>query len=83
MFCFANTQCPTPQHLQAELAALSDILEPGETEETWDRIEKAIIRFSAVVRGGGYKHGDMFVTGVGNKGIGLGLVDCVSSGVWA
>jgi hypothetical protein len=52
----------------------------GEREETWDKIERAIIRFTAVTRGGGYKHHDMFMKAVGNKGIGLDLVDCVSLG---
>jgi len=71
-------QCPTPQHLQAEIATLTAIIEPGETEDSWDKMERAIIRFTAVVKGGGYKHHDVFIKAVGNKGIGLKLVDCVS-----
>ncbi len=41
-------------------------------------MEKGIIRFTGVTRGGGYKHLDLFVRGVGNKGVGLRIVDCVS-----
>lgn len=55
------------------------MLEPGESEATWDRLERAIIRFAAVTRGGAYKHMDAYVVGVGNKGVGLKIVDCVSS----
>lgn len=72
-----TSQCPTPQHLQAELDTLTRVLDPGETEENWDKMEKAIIRFTAVVRGGAYKHHDLFMMGVG-KVNGHKISSCVS-----
>lgn len=52
-------------------------MEPEEREDTWEKFEKAIIRFAGITRGGGYKQMDIFVRGVGNKGVGLRIVDCV------
>ena len=71
------TKCPTPGHLQAELERLVDVLTPPETEDSWEKMEKAIIRFAGITRGGGYKHVDVYVGGVGRTGIGSRLVDCV------
>ncbi|GMK58439.1 hypothetical protein CspeluHIS016_0504710 [Cutaneotrichosporon spelunceum] len=71
--------CSSPQILQAELDALATVLEPPEREDTWEKMEKGIIRFTGVTRGGGYKHADLFVRGVGNKGVGLRIVDCMMS----
>ncbi|TXT10770.1 hypothetical protein VHUM_02275 [Vanrija humicola] len=75
----AKIPCPSPHSLQLELDSLAAILEPQEREDTWEKFEKAIIRFAAVTRGGGYKHLDAYVRGVGNKGVGLRLVDCMLS----
>jgi hypothetical protein len=61
-----NQQCPTPQHLQAELE-----------EETWDKMEKALIRFAGVTRGGGYKHLPLFTDGIGRKGCASKVAECV------
>jgi hypothetical protein len=41
-------------------------------------MEKAVIRFAGITRGGGYKHVDVYVAGVGRTGIGSRLVECVS-----
>lgn len=71
-------QCPTPQQLTDELETLARTMEPGETEESWDKIERGLLRLAAIVRGGGYKHTDVFVRGMGNKGIGFRVADCVS-----
>lgn len=71
-------QCPTPQSLQAELDSLAGFLDLGEREETWEKMEKSVIRFTAVTRGGGYKHVSMYVDGVGRKGVGPQLAACVS-----
>jgi hypothetical protein len=70
-------KCPTPQHLQAELETLTSTLDLGEKEDTWEKLERALIRFAGVTRGGGYKHGPMFVEGVGRQGNGLKIVACV------
>ncbi|KAF8590933.1 hypothetical protein K439DRAFT_1119805 [Ramaria rubella] len=48
--------CESVQQLEQEFSTLQDALSLEETEETWDRIERALIRFSAVVKGGGYKY---------------------------
>ena len=70
--------CPTPQHLQAELDAFAAVLALGEKEDTWEKIEKAVFRFSVVTRGGGYKHLPLFADGLGRKGLGLNIAACVS-----
>ncbi|OCF57433.1 hypothetical protein L486_04891 [Kwoniella mangroviensis CBS 10435] len=75
----AKIPCPTPQHLRDELDTLTWALEPEEKEDTWEKFERAIIRFSAVTRGGGYKHTELFVEGVGRSGIGKKLVKCMLS----
>ncbi|KAK8854943.1 hypothetical protein IAR55_003682 [Kwoniella newhampshirensis] len=75
----AKIPCPTPQHLQAELETLTYALEPEEKEDTWEKFEKAIIRFAAVTRGGGYKHLEMYIEGVGRKGVGPKLAKCMLS----
>jgi hypothetical protein len=72
-----NQQCPTPQHLQAELENLNAILALGEKEETWDKMEKALIRFAGVTRGGGYKHLPLFTDGIGRKGCASKVAECV------
>ncbi|WVQ81703.1 hypothetical protein IAT38_003828 [Cryptococcus sp. DSM 104549] len=71
--------CPTPQQLRAELEDFAYVLAPEEKEDTWEKFEKAVIRFSAVVRGGGYKHIDVFVEGLGRGGVGAKLVKCMLS----
>jgi hypothetical protein len=43
---------------------LRDTLSSEETEETWDRIARALTRFSAVVKGGGYKYEKELVNGI-------------------
>lgn len=73
-----TSQCPTPQHLQAELDALAGPLALPEKEDTWEKMEKALIRFAGVTRGGGYKHLPLFVDGVGRKGVGGDIAACVS-----
>lgn len=75
-------QCPTPHALQIELDALATVLEPDEREDTWEKFERALIRFAAITRGGGYKHLELYVRGVGNKGVGLRIVDCVGTNHW-
>ncbi|EIW67432.1 hypothetical protein TREMEDRAFT_74579 [Tremella mesenterica DSM 1558] len=71
--------CPTPHNLQAELDALAAVLDLGEKEDTWEKMERAIIRFACVTRGGGYKHLTVFVDGLGRKGLGLKLAACMLS----
>jgi hypothetical protein len=73
----ADIQCPTPQHLQAELDSLTAVLALGEKEETWDKMEKALIRFAGVTRGGGYKHLPLFTDGIGRKGCASKVAECV------
>ncbi|EKD02119.1 hypothetical protein A1Q2_03481 [Trichosporon asahii var. asahii CBS 8904] len=75
----AKILCPTPHALQIELDALATVLEPDEREDTWEKFERALIRFAAITRGGGYKHLELYVRGVGNKGVGLRIVDCMLS----
>ncbi|WVO15904.1 hypothetical protein L204_103569 [Cryptococcus depauperatus] len=71
--------CPTPRNLVEELDNLTYALQPEEKEDTWENFEKAILRFSAVTRGGGYKHREPFVEGVGRGGVGGKLVRCLLS----
>lgn len=54
------------------------ILELREQEDTWEKMERAIIRFTGVTRGGGYKHLPVFVDGMGKMGVGLKVGACVS-----
>ncbi|WWC90878.1 uncharacterized protein L201_005815 [Kwoniella dendrophila CBS 6074] len=75
----AKIPCPTPHHLKEELETLIWALEPEEKEDTWEKFERAIIRFSAVTRGGAYKHTDQYVEGIGRGGIGKKLVKCMLS----
>ena len=63
--------------MQTEVDSLSAVLSLGEKEDTWEKLEKAVIRFAAVTRGGGYKHLAQYVDGVGRKGVGLQLAACV------
>jgi hypothetical protein len=57
---------------------LTAILALGEKEETWDKMEKALIRFAGVTRGGGYKHLPLFTDGIGRKGCASKVAECVS-----
>ncbi|ORY35360.1 clasp N terminal-domain-containing protein [Naematelia encephala] len=75
----AKIPCPTPQHLIAELDAFSAILALGEREDTWEKLEKAVIRFAGVTRGGGYKHLALYVEGVGRTGVGMNVAACMLS----
>lgn len=43
---------------------MREALSYPETEETWDRIARALTRFGAVVKGGGYKFEKELVHGV-------------------
>jgi hypothetical protein len=61
-----------------ELEKLEDALAPEETEDTWQKFEKALLRFAAVTRGGAHKHVDVYLQGVGIKGLGDKIVRCVS-----
>jgi hypothetical protein len=73
-----DPKCPTPDHLVMELEKLEDALTPEETEDTWQKFEKALLRFAAVTRGGAHKHVDVYLQGVGIKGLGDKIVRCVS-----
>jgi hypothetical protein len=73
-----SCQCTTPDQLLLELEKLEDALAPEETEDTWGKFEKALLRFAAVTRGGGYRHTDVYLQGVGIKGLGDKIVRCVS-----
>ena len=76
-----ESQCTTPDQLVLELEKLEDALAPEETEDTWGKFEKALLRFAAVTRGGGYRHTDVYMQGVGIKGLGDKIVRCVSTDV--
>lgn len=73
-------QCPTVETLLYELEKLEEALEGEEKEETWERFERGLARFAAVTRGGGYRFGPVFVEGMGVKGLGGRVVECVSPG---
>ncbi len=74
---FARTQCTSAEQLQIELDKLADVLTLEEGEDTWEKLERAVIRFAGITRGGGYKFTGVFMEGVGKKGTGLRLVQCV------
>ncbi|KAF8532513.1 clasp N-terminal domain-containing protein, partial [Gautieria morchelliformis] len=57
-------QCESAQQLEGELSTLRDALSLEETEETWDRIARALTKFAAVVKGGGYKYEMELVNGI-------------------
>jgi hypothetical protein len=42
-------------------------------------MERGIVRFAGVTRGGGYKHLPLYIEGLGRKGVGMGVAACVSS----
>lgn len=77
---FPHPQCTTPDQLLLELEKLEEALFPEETEDTWGKFEKALLRFAAVTRGGGYRYTDVYLQGVGIKGLGDKIVRCVSRG---
>ncbi|KAG8832262.1 hypothetical protein FRC17_001621 [Serendipita sp. 399] len=52
--------CDREDHLQREIEDLRICLDQEENEESWDKIQRAVARFKAIVRGGGYRH-DSFV----------------------
>jgi hypothetical protein len=64
--------------LLVELEKLEEALEGEEREDTWERFERGLLRFAAVTRGGGYRFGAVFVEGMGVKGLGGRVVECVS-----
>jgi hypothetical protein len=41
-------------------------------------MERALIRFAGITRGGGYKHVALYVEGIGRKGLGMNITACVS-----
>ncbi|GAA6028827.1 hypothetical protein JCM8097_007414 [Rhodosporidiobolus ruineniae] len=51
----------SPRDLHNEVDALLAVLALNETEDTWEKINKAVKRFQAVVRGGATKFTDDFV----------------------
>ena len=77
-----DEQCATPQQLQTELDALTAVLELGEREDTWEKMERALIRFAGITRGGGYKHLPLFTDGIGRSGLGLAITACVSCQIY-
>ncbi|KAG8850516.1 hypothetical protein FRC20_001996 [Serendipita sp. 405] len=48
--------CDREDQLQREIEDLRICLDQEETEESWDKMQRALARFKAVVRGGGYRH---------------------------
>lgn len=52
----------------------------AETEHTWEKIDKAVKRFHAVVRGGATKLTKEFVDGIRQPAMVKGIVRSVSSG---
>ncbi|OSD07068.1 hypothetical protein PYCCODRAFT_1474430 [Trametes coccinea BRFM310] len=44
-------ECTSLSHLREELASVQDALSCAETEETWDAISRALIRFAALCNG--------------------------------
>ncbi|PRQ77736.1 CLASP N terminal-domain containing protein [Rhodotorula toruloides] len=51
----------SPADLRDEVDALLAVLQLNETEDTWEKINKALKRFQAVVRGGACRFTDEFV----------------------
>ncbi|BGP33245.1 hypothetical protein JCM10296v2_005039 [Rhodotorula toruloides] len=51
----------SPADLRHEVDALLAVLQLNETEDTWEKINKALKRFQAVVRGGACRFTDEFV----------------------
>ncbi|ORX38689.1 hypothetical protein BD324DRAFT_621950 [Kockovaella imperatae] len=78
----AKIQCPDAATLQIEIDILAQVLDLGEREDTWEKLEKGLIRFAGVTRGGGYKHLPLFVDalgrGRGRTALGPQVVACVS-----
>jgi hypothetical protein len=77
-FIADTTQCPTPECLLQELDKLEQALDGQEREDTWERFERGILRFAAVTRGGAHKFVGVYVEGMGVKGLGPKVVECVS-----
>ncbi|KAJ9110863.1 hypothetical protein QFC19_001372 [Naganishia cerealis] len=71
--------CPTVDTLLWELEKLEEALEGAEKEETWERFERGILRFAAVTRGGGHKFTEVYIEGMGVKGLGPRVVECMLS----
>lgn len=75
-------QCPTIDQLHTELSLFQQSLNLDETEDTWEKIERAILRFAAVTRGGGAKFGEEYVRIMGGREMGGKIVRCVSQIDW-
>ncbi|KAK4686217.1 hypothetical protein P7C73_g3911, partial [Tremellales sp. Uapishka_1] len=75
----AKIPCTSAHQLQMELENLAAVLEPAEKEDTWEKFERAIVRFAGITRGGGYKYTEVYLEGVGRNGVGPRLVDCMLS----
>ncbi|KAJ9101103.1 hypothetical protein QFC21_003321 [Naganishia friedmannii] len=71
--------CPAVETLLWELEKLEEALEGAEKEETWERFERGILRFAAVTRGGGHKFTEVYIEGMGVKGLGPRVVECMLS----
>ena len=50
-----------------------------EKEDTWEKLEYALLRFAAITRGGGYKVLPLYVEALGRGGSGTQIVACVST----
>lgn len=74
----SRDQCTTLEQLQNELYQLETALAPEEREDTWEKMERAILRFAAITRGGAYKLGEPYIKSLGAKANGTKLVSCVS-----
>lgn len=75
----AKIPCTSIDHFEFELSALASAIAPDETEDNWEKMERAILRFAGITRGGAYKLGAVYVEAVGSKGQGPKLVACMLS----
>lgn len=57
-------QCESAGYLKQELAVCNEVLTLPETEDSWEKISRAILRLTALVKGGAYKYPQVLVVGV-------------------
>lgn len=57
-------QCNSLAEWNQHVSAALEIIEPAETEDNWNRMERSFLLLASVVRGGAYKFEADFVPGV-------------------
>jgi len=74
--CLFILKCKSESHLKEELSICQDVLALPETEDSWEKLFRAILKLNALIKGGAYKFPNALVTGV--KSLSRPLISAVS-----